>query len=119
MKKETKEFLRNIFVGFGMATIITIAILGITLAVFLVVSHKSNEQTSLKLEIGMKISDLKWLARAGKISEEEVDEFNKSAQNLDFEELNQLLDDLLEGKEEEYLKEQTELHEKVQSILNK
>lgn len=117
MKKETKEFLRNMFVGFGSAIIITLALLGVSLVVFLAVSHKSNEQTSFKLEVGMKISDLKWLARAGKISEEEVDEFNKAAQNVDLEELNQLFDELLEGKEEEYLKEQAELHE--QSILNK
>lgn len=115
MKKETKEMLRNFLVGLVVA-IVTTVIFNVTL---MKVSDIKKDQTVTTLEIGMKISDLKWLARAGKISEEEVEQYNKLARQLDLEGMNQLLDELLEGKEEEYLKEQAELHEKVQSILNK
>lgn len=115
MKKETKEMLRGLLVALVVVIVVTV-IFSVTL---MKVSDIKKDQTVTTLEIGMKISDLKWLARAGKISEEEVEQYNKLARQLDLEGMNQLLDELLEGKEEEYLKEQTELHEKVQSILNK
>lgn len=115
MKKETKEMLRGLLVALVVVIVVTV-IFSVTL---MKVSDIKKDQTVTTLEIGMKISDLKWLARAGKISEEEVEQYNKLARQLDLEGMNQLLDELLEGKEEEYLKEQAELHEKVQSILNK
>ena len=60
------------------------------------------------IELGTKISDVKWLYREGKFSEEEIEKFNNSSKNLNYEELDQLLDELLDGKEEEYLKEKEE-----------
>ena len=75
-------------------------------------------QPQTSIELGMKVSDAKWLARAGKISQEEIDEINNSCAAMSVEEYNKLLDEILEGKEEEYLAEQAELKEMIQSIRN-
>lgn len=113
MKNETNEFLRGVCFSFSGCIIGVIIGLG-------VLGGISNKATTMKIEVGMKISDLKWLYRAGVISEEEVAEYNKAAQQkLNIKEMNQLLDELLEGKEQEYLEERAELHEIIQSILDK
>ena len=52
------------------------------------------------------------------LSEEAIEKFNKSSINLNYEELDQLLDELLDGKEEEFLQERKELNERIDSILN-
>ena len=63
--------------------------------------QKQKEDTIAKIELGMKLSDLTWLARAGIISEKELAQFSElvnSSSNLSIEELNNLLDNILEGK---------------------
>ena len=111
-----KGFLRNCSIGYAIGAIAGIVII----CAFVLGAKIGSDKEASAIELGMKISDLKWLARAGKISEEELDEFNDSASDADvsIKEMNQLLDELLEGKEDEYLKERHELIEKIQSLEN-
>lgn len=109
-----KGFLRNCIIG--IAFLFTIGF--ISFSVGRIVSNKSATETISTVELGMKISDLKWLNRAGKISEDELMEFQNSASNVSLEEMNELLDKLLEGKDDEYLTEKAELIEKIQSALD-
>lgn len=110
LRKSTKNFIINI--------IVVLILMIIMCSIIQFTNHKEAEKQVDLIELGMKASDLKWLARAGEISEEELTEFQKSASNLSVEEANQLLDELLEGKEEEYLEKQEVLLSKIQSALN-
>lgn len=83
-----------------------------------ILSQKNASDSKAAIELGMKVSDVKWLARVGKISQEEVDKINDSLVNVNIKEANKLIDEILEGKEKEYLAEQAELKEMIQSIRN-
>lgn len=109
--------LRDGFIGAIIGIAITIAICSAIAFGIRVVKDNKIAKEIATIELGMKMSDLKWLAREGKISKDELAEFQNSAKNLNIEEMNQLLDELLEGKEEEYLEEKQEWIEKIQSDL--
>lgn len=114
MKEKESKVLGTIL-KFVCRIVIPMAI-GITIGVG--VNRVKTEKTVFLIDLGTKISDVKWLLREGMFSEEEIEKFNKSAENMDYEELNQLLDELLEDKEEEFLQERKELNERIDSILN-
>ena len=116
MKKKGFLLLRDCLIGSLIGAVIGMAIVGAIAFGVKIVRDKETAQTSSAIELGMKISDLKWLAREGKISEDEIAKFNNST-NLSVEEMNQLLDELLEGKEDEYLGEKQNWIIKIQSDL--
>lgn len=108
MKKEKK--LNSVIV------VVISVVIGLTIGIGGTIAK--NEKEVFMIELGTKISDVKWLVREGKFSEEEIERFNESSKNLNYEELNQLLDELLEGKEQEFLNEREDLNKKIDSILN-
>ena len=111
MKKEKK-------LNLAIVVIVSMVIgLAIGIGGTIVKNTKTEKEISL-IELGTKISDAKWLAREGMLSEEAIEKFNKSSKNSNYEELDQLLDELLDGKEEEFLQERKELNERIGSILN-
>lgn len=97
-------------------TIVIPTAIGITIGVG--ANRVKTEKEVFLIDLGTKISDVKWLLREGMLSEEAIEKFNKSSINLNYEELDQLLDELLDGKEEEFLQERKELNERIDSILN-
>lgn len=66
--------------------------------------QRSEEDVyNLCVEVGMKASDVNWLYRFGRISEEELEELQEAtSKGMNVEDLNDLLDKILEGKEEEF-----------------
>lgn len=107
-----KGFLRYFLLGIVVSTIFYGSIF------YGVVSNQKKE-IEASLEMGMKLSDIKWLAGEGKISEEEFINLKKTFSNsTTIEEANQCLSEILEGKEEEYLKEKEETMQKVKNILD-
>ncbi len=99
-KKNLKEYGLMVF-NYVVIPIISV-IIGLTIANGINdIKNTKTEKEVFLIELGVKISDLKWLAREGKLSEEEIEKFNESARNINYEKLDQLLDKLLEGKEDE------------------
>lgn len=111
MKKENK---------LNLAIVVVVSIvMGLAIGIGgTIVKNTKTEKEIFLIDLGTKISDAKWLAREGMLSKEAIEKFNKSSKNLNYEELDQLLDELLDGKEEEFLQERKELNERIDSILN-
>ncbi len=108
-----KNTLRGSIIGgvIGIAIVSVVAFFGGR-----IVGNQNSTVTAM--EVGMKCSDLEWLYRAGMVSDDEFKTFQNAYPNLSIDEMDKLLDELLEGKEEEYLARQAELKSKMQSILD-
>lgn len=69
--------------------------------------NKYREAAMTEYEIGIKWADVKWLLRMGKITSKEVSELLEATQNVvNREEIEIIMDEFLEGREEEYIAEQ-------------
>lgn len=113
MKKNSKKFWQDVTLG---------SVIGGTVGCFMIVmffaSYQMGQQRSQRsefyLEVGMKSADVKWLYRAGKVSEEELNLLQEAtAGGMDIDKVNELLDSILDGKEEDYLQEKQEEFEAI------
>lgn len=108
--------------GFSRSTIKWIAIMVVTTilasALTFFITKNNAEQKNLAFEVGQKVADVKWLAREGKISKEELALVLIAVDNSPLKEINQQLDELLDGKEEEYLAERAEFFKEFENILD-
>ncbi len=99
-----KEHLRNLML-MGVFTFILMPLALILMNQY--VEKRQREEVKAAYEVGVRMADSKWLYREGKLNLEELNQINDATRSLPYEELEQLLGELLEGKEKEYLKEKS------------
>lgn len=93
------------FMGVLVAVVIFIAFFG-NLLLSNIMKKNVVKLSTVNMEVGMKISDLKWLSRLGVIPEKDYKEVeDKLSKGVDIEELNELLNSKLGDKESEFLEE--------------
>ena len=113
MKKNSKKFWQDVTLGSVIGIVLAAPIVGTFFTSYQMTQQRS-QRSEVYLEVGMKSADVKWLYRAGKVSEEELNLLQEAtAGGMDIDKVNELLDSILDGKEEDYLQEKQEEFEAI------
>lgn len=114
MKKNSKKFWQDVTLGSAIGIVIAALIIVGTIFASYRMGQQISQRSKFYLEVGMKSSDVKWLYRAGKVSEEELNQLQEAtAGGMDIDKVNELLDSILDGKEKDYLQEKQEEFEAI------